>query len=87
MSRVAKRPVTISQDVTVEVAESTLTVKGPKGSLSMQVRPEGSIASRIAEWLPGDAYGQVRSGWQFGQTCVPRPPTTSFDRPWPQRGQ
>ena len=30
--------------------------------------PEGSIASRIAEWLPGDAYGQVRTGWQFGQS-------------------
>jgi lipid A 3-O-deacylase len=31
-------------------------------------RPEESVASRLTRWLPGDANGQVRVGWQFGQS-------------------
>jgi hypothetical protein len=27
-----------------------------------------SLASRIAEWLPGNGDGEVRVGWQFGQS-------------------
>ena len=49
MSRVAKRPVTLRQDVTVQVAEDTLTVKGPKGSLSMQVRPDVEVVQNDGE--------------------------------------
>jgi large subunit ribosomal protein L6 len=44
MSRVAKRPVTLTKDVTVEVANGTLTVKGPKGSMSMPLRPEIEVS-------------------------------------------
>jgi len=43
MSRVAKRPVTLPKGVTVEVANGSLTVKGPKGALSMSVRPEVEV--------------------------------------------
>ncbi|HEX2138261.1 MAG TPA: lipid A deacylase LpxR family protein [Woeseiaceae bacterium] len=31
-------------------------------------RSRGSIAFRLAEMLPGNDHGQVRVGWQFGQT-------------------
>lgn len=31
-------------------------------------RPHESVASRIAGWLPGNDNGQVRVGWQFGQS-------------------
>lgn len=29
---------------------------------------DASVASRLAGWLPGNANGQVRVGWQFGQS-------------------
>ncbi len=44
MSRVAKRPVTLPKGVTVEVANGSVTVKGPKGSLSMALRPEIEVS-------------------------------------------
>jgi len=43
MSRVAKRPVTLPKGVTVEIADGSVTVKGPKGSLTMSVRPEVEV--------------------------------------------
>jgi len=35
MSRIGKRPVAIPSGVTADIADGTLTVKGPKGTLSM----------------------------------------------------
>ncbi len=40
MSRIGKKPITIPEGVTVEVKDSTVTVKGPKGELSRTLRPE-----------------------------------------------
>jgi large subunit ribosomal protein L6 len=40
MSRLGKLPVEITSGVTVEINGSTVTVKGPKGALSMPIRPE-----------------------------------------------
>ena len=57
MSRVAKRPVTLGKDVTVEVAGGTLTVKGPKGSLSMPLRPDIEVAQ-----IDGALQVSARSG-------------------------
>src|SRR5690606_1235243 len=57
MSRVAKRPVTLTKDVTLEVAKGGLTVKGPKGSLSMPVRPEVEITQ-----ADGSVQVSTRSG-------------------------
>ena len=30
--------------------------------------PADAVATRIAEWLPGNRNGQARAGWQFGQS-------------------
>jgi lipid A 3-O-deacylase len=31
-------------------------------------QPADAVATRIAEWLPGNRDGQARAGWQFGQS-------------------
>lgn len=43
MSRVGKKPLTIPEGVTVSLKDHTLTVKGPKGLLEREVRPEVEI--------------------------------------------
>ena len=37
MSRIGKRPVTIPNGVSAEIADGTLTVKGPKGTLTLSL--------------------------------------------------
>jgi large subunit ribosomal protein L6 len=43
MSRIGKKPVVLENGVTAEVAGHTLTVKGPKGSLTLDVHPKVSV--------------------------------------------
>jgi large subunit ribosomal protein L6 len=57
MSRVAKRPITLTKDVTLEVAKGALTVKGPKGSLSMPMRPDIEVVQ-----TDGSVQVSARSG-------------------------
>ncbi len=41
MSRVGKAPITVSNQVSVDIGSNNLvTVKGPKGELTLQVDPE-----------------------------------------------
>ena len=44
MSRIGKKPVVLPSGVTAEYAGTTLTVKGPKGSLSLDVHPKVQVA-------------------------------------------
>lgn len=44
MSRLAKKPIAIPNGVTVTPSESTITVKGPKGELTMNVNPFVQVA-------------------------------------------
>lgn len=43
MSRIGKKPILISEGITVELSNNTLTVKGPKGSLTKDIHPDVSI--------------------------------------------
>ena len=43
MSRIGKVPVTIPDGVTVAPTEGSVNVKGPKGELTLQLRPEVKI--------------------------------------------
>lgn len=43
MSRIGKRPVTIPTGVSVEINDHHVVVKGPKGQLSREFRPEVSL--------------------------------------------
>ena len=44
MSRIGKRPVPIPAGVTADIADGVLTVKGPKGSLSVHALPGVGVA-------------------------------------------
>lgn len=44
MSRIGTQPVAIPSGVTVETADRHVTVKGPKGALELDVRPEIDVA-------------------------------------------
>src|SRR5690606_35601250 len=46
MSRVAKRPVELAKGVTVERKGQQLTIKGPKGSLSLEVNREVEVTEQ-----------------------------------------
>jgi len=44
MSRIGKQPIEIPDGVTVTVKDSVVTVKGPKGELTQDIRPEVTVA-------------------------------------------
>jgi large subunit ribosomal protein L6 len=43
MSRIGKAPITVPSGVTVEVSDGEVSVKGPKGQLKTQIRPELTV--------------------------------------------
>ncbi len=43
MSRVGKRPVSLPSGVEVQVNKNIISVKGPKGNLSIEINPEMSV--------------------------------------------
>ena len=43
MSRVAKRPVPLPKGVTAEVQGQSLTIKGPKGSLTLKINNDVEV--------------------------------------------
>ena len=72
MSRIGKRPVSIPSGVTAEIADRTLTVKGPKGTLTLSLRDEisykledGSISVQ-----PANDSKQARAFWGMQRTLV-----------------
>ena len=66
MSRVAKRPVKLADKVSVDLHDGSLTVKGPKGSLSLRindvvdVRSEDGLVSVAAR--SGGKFARAMSG-------------------------
>jgi large subunit ribosomal protein L6 len=44
MSRIGKKPISVPEGVTVDVAPGAVVVKGPKGELSQQVSPRMTIS-------------------------------------------
>ena len=46
MSRIGKQPITIPEEVSVEVNDRTVTVKGNKGELAYEIRPGASVVQR-----------------------------------------
>jgi large subunit ribosomal protein L6 len=72
MSRIGKRPVPLPSGVTATTEGRTLTVKGPKGTLSLQMRDE--IAYDISEdgisVQPANETKQARAFWGMQRTLV-----------------
>jgi large subunit ribosomal protein L6 len=72
MSRIGKRPVEIPSGVSADIADGTLTVKGPKGTLTLSLRDEISYTVDGDAILvkPGNDTKQARAFWGMQRTLV-----------------
>ena len=72
MSRIGKRPVPMPAGVTATTEGQTLTVKGPKGTLSMQMLEDISydIQEGAISVQPGNATKRARAFWGMHRTLV-----------------
>ena len=72
MSRIGKRPVPVPKGVTANVSGQKVTVKGPKGELSLvlvnEVRPELTADGILV--TPVDETKRARSMWGMQRTLV-----------------
>ncbi len=65
MSRVAKRPVPLGKGVTAEINANALTVKGPKGSLTLELSREIEVKQEDSELAVS-----ARSGSRFANAMA-----------------
>ena len=72
MSRIGKKPVAIPGGVTATTGEGTLTIKGPKGTLTMAMLDDVIYKVNEGEILvePVSASQQARSAWGLQRTMV-----------------
>lgn len=72
MSRIGKRPVSIPSGVSAEIADGTLVVKGPKGTLSLSLRDEISytIDGDAIVVRPANDTKAARAFWGMQRTLV-----------------
>ncbi len=72
MSRIGKRPVPVPSGVTADIADGNLTVKGPKGTLSLSMRSEISYTIDAESILvkPANDSKQARAFWGMQRTLV-----------------
>ena len=72
MSRIGKKPVAIPSGVTAAIADGILTVKGPKGSLTLNLRDEISYTVDGDAILvkPANDTKQARAFWGMQRTLV-----------------
>jgi large subunit ribosomal protein L6 len=65
MSRVAKQPVLLTKGVTAQLEGQALTVKGPKGTLSMSLNPEVQVQQQDSA-----IKVEARSGSRFANAMA-----------------
>ena len=72
MSRIGKVPVAIPAGVTAEIANGVLSVKGPKGTLTLTLRDEISYAVEDGRILvrPANDSKSARAFWGMQRTLV-----------------
>lgn len=72
MSRIGKVPVAIPAGVTAEIADGVLSVKGPKGTLTLTMREEISYTLEDGKILvkPANATKAARAFWGMQRTLV-----------------
>jgi large subunit ribosomal protein L6 len=72
MSRIGKVPVAIPGGVTAEIANGILSVKGPKGTLTLTMREEISYVLEDGRILvkPANDSKQARAFWGMQRTLV-----------------
>ena len=72
MSRIGKKPVAVPAGVTPSIEGSTLSVKGPKGTLTLQMREEISytLENDGITVKPANETKQARAFWGMQRTLV-----------------
>ena len=72
MSRIGKRPVAIHSGVTASINEGMLSVKGPKGTLSLKLADEITydVQADGISVQPANATKRARSFWGMQRTLV-----------------
>jgi large subunit ribosomal protein L6 len=72
MSRIGKVPVTIPAGVTADIANGVLSVKGPKGTLTLNLRDEISYTVEDGKIVvkPANATKAARAFWGMQRTLV-----------------
>jgi large subunit ribosomal protein L6 len=72
MSRIGKRPVPLPSGVTATTEGRTLSVRGPKGTLSLQMREEISydVSEDGISVQPANETKQARAFWGMQRTLV-----------------
>ena len=72
MSRIGKRPVAIPSGVTADIANGALTVKGPKGTLSISLADEVTykVEDGSVSVQPANDSKRARSFWGMQRTLV-----------------
>ena len=68
MSRVGKKPIKIPEGVEIKIDGQKVTVKGPKGELSREIRPEIKLEEKEGEILATQATETRKSGAFWGLT-------------------
>jgi large subunit ribosomal protein L6 len=72
MSRIGKKPVTIPSGVTADIANGVITVKGPKGTLTLNMREEISYTVDGSAIIvkPANDTKAARAFWGMQRTLV-----------------
>jgi large subunit ribosomal protein L6 len=72
MSRIGKKPVAIPAGVTATIENGQLSVKGPKGTLALQLRDEISytVEEGAIQVKPANATKAARAFWGMQRTLV-----------------
>jgi len=72
MSRIGKKPITISSGISVKIEGSNITVKGPKGELTKDLRPEILLEIKGNEiiFTPVRDNKKNRAFWGLTRTLV-----------------
>ena len=72
MSRIGKKPVTIPSGVTANIEGAVLSVKGPKGTLTMPLRDEISYTMEEGgiSVQPANETKRARAFWGMQRTMV-----------------
>jgi large subunit ribosomal protein L6 len=72
MSRIGKKPVAIPSGVTATIENGQLSVKGPKGTLALQLRDEISytVEEGTISVKPANATKAARAFWGMQRTLV-----------------
>ena len=72
MSRIGKRPVALPSGVSASTEDQTLSVRGPKGTLQLQMRDEirYDISEQGISVQPANETKQARAFWGMQRTLV-----------------